>query len=209
MEYILPIASDRMDGQHVEALDSIEKRIDQLTRILGADETTLEERPAGAESLTDSLLSANTLMASAMSGRQGLVVDFIKRSQELEKYLDPDFLDEQQKVKAKEVYLNTVAPELVESFEQLEEIKQLEPTLGAEYFRTMPNVSAEKLKAMNETTAALAQKNDLLEETLTLAMQRYDEIQQNLKESLQSMNERIDRMENRLKEQTKKVDADI
>lgn len=198
-----------MDGQHVEALDAIEKRIDQLTRILGADETLHEERPAGAESLTDSLLSANTLMTSALTGRQGAVVDCIKRSNELEKYLDPDFLDEQQKVKAKEVYLNTVAPDLVDNFEQLEQIKRLESTLGAEYFRTMPNVSADKLKAMNETTVALAQKNELLEETLTLAMQRYDQIQQNLKASLQSMNERIDRMENRLKEQTKKIDADI
>lgn len=198
-----------MDGQHVDVLDSIGKRIDHLNRILGADETAHDEQPAGIESLTDSLLSANTLMASAMSGRQGCVVDFIKRSHELEKYLNPDFLDEQQKVKAKEVYLNTVAPDLLESFEQLEQIKQLEPTLGAEYFRTMPNVSADKLKAMNETTAALAQKNDLLEETLTLAMQRYDEIQQNLKDSLKSMSERIDRMENRLKEQTKKVDADV
>lgn len=198
-----------MDGQHMEALDSIGKRIDHLNRVLGADETSLEERPAGTESLTDALLSANTLMASAMSGRQGIVVNFIERSHELEKYLNPDFLDEQQRVKAKEVYLNTVAPDLVESFEQLEEIKKLEPTLGAEYFRTMPNVSADKLKAMNETTAALSQKNDLLEETLTLAMQRYDEIQQNLKEALRSMNERIDRMENRLQEKAKKVDADI
>lgn len=198
-----------MEGQYTEALDSIGKRIDHLNRVLGADETAQEERPAGTESLTDALLSANTLMASAMSGRQGIVVDFIKRSHELEEYLNPDFLDEQQKVKAKEVYLNTVAPDLVESFEQLEEIKKLEPTLGAEYFRTMPNVSADKLKAMNETTAALSQKNDLLEETLTLAMQRYDEIQQNLKESLRSMNERIDRMENRLQEKAKKVDADI
>lgn len=197
-----------MDGQHVEALDSIEKRINHLNRILGTDDTD-DELPAGAESLTDSLLSANTLMASAMSGRQSNVVDFIKRSHELEKYLDPEFLDEQQKVKAKEVYLNTVAPDLVESFEQLEQIKQLESTLGAEYFRTMPDVSAEKLKAMNETTAALSQKNDFLEETLTLAMQRYDEIQQNLKESLRSMNERIDRMEHRLQEKTKKVDADV
>lgn len=199
-----------MDGQHAEVLDSIEKRIDHLNRIIGADDTAApDERPTGAENLTDSLLSANTLMASALTGRQGIVVDFINRSHELEKYLNPDFLDEQQMVKTKEVYLNTVATDLVDNFEQLEQIKKLEPTLGAEYFRTMPNVSADKLKAMNETTAALSQKNDLLEESLTLAMQRYDEIQNNLKESLRSMNERIDRMENRLKEKTKKVDADV
>lgn len=198
-----------MDSKHVDALDSIEKRIDQLSRMLGADETTLAERPAEAESLTDSLLSASTLINSAISGRQGVLADFMKRTPELETYLDPDFLDDQQSVRVKEVYLNMVSPELVETCEQLEQLKKLEPTLGAEYFRTIPDVSVDKLKAMNETTAALAQKNEFMEETLTLAMQRYDEIQEKLKESLRSMNERIERIENRLKDKSKKVDADV
>lgn len=90
-----------------------------------------------------------------------------------------------------------IAPELQETFNQLEQIKKLEPTLGAEYFRTMPDVT-DKLKAMNETTSDLAQKNDLLEESLTLAMQRYDEIHNTLKDSLRSMNDRISRMEERM-----------
>lgn len=187
----------------MDALDSLEKRIDHLTRIVG---TIPQEENTTTENLTDSLLSANTLIASAMSGREN-ISSVVSRSNELEHYLDPSFLDEQQEMKSKEVYINTVAPELAENFEVLENIKKLEPTLGAEYFRAMPDVT-DKLKVMNETTAEVRAKNELLEESLTLAMQRYDEIQTGLTDALKAMNERICRMEDKL-QQKKKPDEDV
>lgn len=181
----------------MEALDLIEKRIDNLNRILGTLPLDGEPTNVGAdETLTDSLLSASTLLSSATSGRE-TINKFVDRSDELEKYLDPNFIEEHQDLRAKEAYLQMVAPELQETFNYLDEIKKLEPTLGAEYFRAMPDVT-DKLKTMNDTTSDLAQKNDLLEESLTLAMQRYDEIHNSLKDSLRSMNERISRMEDRM-----------
>lgn len=71
----------------------------------------------------------------------------------------------------------------------------------------MPDVT-DKLKAMNETTSDLAQKNDLLEENLTLVMQRYDEIHNSLKDSLRSMSDRISRMEDRMNKK-KPLNEDI
>lgn len=183
----------------------IEKRIDNLNRILGtlpSDNESFNE----SETLTDSLLSASTLLSSATSGREA-INKFCDRSAELEKYLDPNFIEDQQDLRAKEAYLQMIAPELQETFNQLEQIKKLEPTLGAEYFRAMPDVT-DKLKAMNDSTAELAQKNDLLEESLTLAMQRYDEIHNTLKDSLASMNDRIGRMEERMNKK-KPLDEDI
>lgn len=180
----------------MEALDHIEKRIDNLNRILGTLPSEYEPTNEASETLADSLLSASTLLASATNGRD-TITKFTERSAELEKYLDPDFIEEQQDLRAKEAYLQMIAPELQETFDQLEQIKKLEPTLGAEYFRSMPDVT-DKLKTMNEATSELAQKNDLLEESLTLAMQRYDEIHNSLKETLGSMNDRISRMEERL-----------
>lgn len=179
----------------MEALDCIEKRIDNLNRILGTVSVD-DPSAANSETLTDSLLSAQTLLSSATSGRD-TINEFCKRTDELEKYLDPDFIEQQQDLRAKEVYLQMVAPQLEDTFEQLEEIKKLEPTLGAEYFRSMPDVT-DKLKTMSETTSDMTQKNDLLEESLTLALQRYEEIQNNLKDSLRSMNDRIARMEEKL-----------
>lgn len=61
---------------------------------------------------------------------------------------------------------------------------------------------------MNEDLASSQQQNELIEESLMLAMQRYSEIQNNIRESLRLMNERIDGMENRIKN-AKKKDEDI
>jgi len=187
----------------MEVLDSIEKRIDCLLRVIGVAE---QEEKSNVENLTDSLVSANTLINSAMTGRDriGAVID---RTNELEHYLDPSFLDNQQEIKAKEVYVNTVAPELAESFETLEDIKKLESTLGAEYFRAMPDVT-DKLKSMNDVASQVQADNDLMEETLTLVMQRYDEIQNGLMDSIKTMNERLARMEEKL-EKKKQPDEDI
>lgn len=179
----------------MEALDAIERRLDNLSRALGPLPNS------HGENLTDSLLSANTLLSSAINDRQK-IVDIVQRSNELEHYLDPAFLESKQDLKAKEVYVHTVAPELAANFETLEKIKELEPTLGAEYFRSIPDVS-DKLKGLNNDAVELCQRNELLEETLTIAMQRYDEIQSGLKNSLKAMNDRLDHLEDRMKNMSK------
>jgi dynactin-3 len=185
----------------MEALAVLEKRIDQLNNILGAEPG--ESGSSATENLTDSLLSANTLITSATSGREK-VSEMMKRTSELETYLDPEFLNDQQNLKTKEVYVNTVANDLASSFEQLQKIKALEPTLGAEYFRNIPDVT-EKVKEMNENLSTCQQQNDLIEESLMLAMQRYSEIQSGLRESLQKMNERLDKFEERVENAKKKA----
>lgn len=191
----------------MDALDCIAKRIDNLNRILGRDQLQdVAYASANSESLSESLLSASTLLASATSGRDA-ITNLSKRSTELENYLDPDFLEHVQDVRSKEVYLQLAAPELQKNFANLKDIKKLESTLGAEYFRSMPDIT-DKITAMNEVTGELAQKNELLEESLTLAMQRYEEIHKNLKDSLHSMNERIGRMEEKMS-QKKKLNEDV
>lgn len=185
----------------MEALDVLEKRIDQLNNILGSEH--VESGSGNSENLTDSLLSASTLITSATSGREK-VSEMMKRTNELETYLDPEFLNDQQNLKTKEVYVNTVANELASSFEMLQKIKTLEPTLGAEYFRNIPDVT-DKVKEMNENLSTCQQQNDLIEESLMLAMQRYSEIQSGLRESLQKMSERLDKFEERVESAKKKA----
>lgn len=86
----------------MEALDHIEKRIDNLNRILGTITSDNEPSNVETETLTDSLLSASALLTSATSGRD-VINKFTERSSELEKYLDPNFVEEQQDLRAKEV----------------------------------------------------------------------------------------------------------
>lgn len=185
----------------MEALDLLEKRIDNLNRTLGSDH--VDVGASAGDNLTDSLISANTLINSATSGREK-ISEMMKRTGELETYLDPEFLNDQQSLKTKEVYVNTVANDLASSFEALQKIKQLEPTLGAEYFRNIPDVT-DKVKEMNETLSTHQQQNELVEESLMIAMQRYSEIQTGLREALQKMNERLDTFEDRVAGAKKKA----
>lgn len=193
----------------MEALDILEKRIDSLNRVLGP----LPESYAGdadgsstakTANIVDTLCSANALLGEATTGRTQLQ-QCVGRAAELEKYLDPNFLEDHQQVRTKEVYINAVAPELYAQSEQLERIKQLEPALGAEYFRSIPSECLDKLKQITDNNGEYAQQSELIEESLILAMKRYGEIQAGLLSSLDAMNERLDQVEQRM-EQQKRAD---
>lgn len=187
----------------MEALDILEKRIDTLTRILGVpDGATGESSKVPTETVVDSLVSANNIVNEAISGREK-IKSIVDRSEELEKYLDPHFLEENQQVRAKEVYLNAVANDLHAQFQQLERIKELEPTLGAEYFRNIPGECVDKLKQINEDNKEFSQQAELIEESLILAMKRYGEIQKGLLESLGAMNKRLEVVEEKLQQNKK------
>lgn len=191
-------------------MEIISKRIDRLNSLLGpipGDATDANASAVqGGENLVDSLISANTLLASAVSGREK-IAQVVSRSAELEGYLDPAYLDERQETQAKEVYINTVATDLAASFEILEKIKTLEPTLGAEYFRNIPDVT-DKMRHLNNVASEQVQENDLIEQSLILAMQRYSDIQTGIRDSLAAMNERIDAIEGRLQKKDK-PDVDV
>ncbi|GAB0098502.1 Dynactin subunit 3 [Sergentomyia squamirostris] len=187
----------------MDALDVLEKRMDALNDLLGP--LPDEETPKGGENLTDSLESARTLLSSALSGREK-ISDVLNRTEELENYLDPNFIDDKQDVKAQEVYINTIATELAGNFEMLEKIKSLEPTLGAEYFSNIPK-DTEKLKSLSDSTSEQKDQTEMIEQSIILAIQRYSEIQAGIKESLRNMNERIDELEQRLTKKKKDVDV--
>uniref|UniRef100_A0A1B0CMK9 Putative dynactin 3 p24 subunit isoform a n=1 Tax=Lutzomyia longipalpis TaxID=7200 RepID=A0A1B0CMK9_LUTLO len=183
----------------MEALDVLEKRVDALNDLLGPIPD--EEVSKGGENLTDSLTSAHTLLTSALSGREN-IVGVLNRTEELENYLDPNFLDDKQDVKAQEVYINTIATELAGNFEMLEKIKSLEPTLGAEYFSNIPDATG-KLKELSNATSEQKDQSEMIEQSIILAIQRYSEIQAGIKESLKKMNDRIDELEQRLTKKKK------
>ncbi|EAT48952.1 AAEL000050-PA [Aedes aegypti] len=193
----------------MESLDVISQRIDNLNQLLGPLPTT----DAHGENLTDAVLSATSFLPSASTGHladgsaRDSILQTFQRKEELEAYLDPAYLDEKQDIKAKETYINTIANDLAGTFETLQKIKALEPTLGAEYFRNLPDVS-DQLKTMTIGTVEQKQANDLLEESLVIAMQRYSEIQSGIKDSLKAMNDRLDMLEQRLVDR-KKEDKDI
>lgn len=191
----------------MDALDILEKRMDTLSRILGPVPDTGvgsagDSSKVTPENIVDSLVSANNMVNEAVTGREQ-IKKIVERSDELEKYLDPHFLEENQQVKAKEVYLTAVAHDLHSQFQQLERIKELEPTLGAEYFRNIPGEGVDKLKQVNEDNKEFAQQAELIEESLILAMKRYGEIQMSLVDSLDNMSKRLEAVEEKIQQRKK------
>lgn len=201
----------------MEALDLLEKRIDSLSRMLGPlpDEGNTattgaghdsNKIPAAPETVVDSLLTVNSMLNGVIGNREQ-IAKIIARAPELEKYLDPNFLEENQQVRSKEVYLNAIAPDLHAQFEQLDHVKQLESTLGAEYFRSIPGECTEKLKQHSQDNTEFAHQAELIEESLILAMKRYGEIQTGLLDSLGTMNKRLEAIEVKM-EQKKRAEAE-
>uniref|UniRef100_A0A1B0G0W0 Uncharacterized protein n=1 Tax=Glossina morsitans morsitans TaxID=37546 RepID=A0A1B0G0W0_GLOMM len=191
----------------MQALDILEKRIDTLSRILGpvptasatctTDASESNSTVTVTENIVDSLISANNIMNEAISGREQ-IKGLMNRTDELEKYLDPNFLEESQQVCAKEVYLNAISHDLHLQFAELEQIRDLEPTLGAEYFRNIPAEGMDDLLHINMENEEIARQSEMIEESLILAMKHYGEIQEKVMSSLETMNKRLHKLEEKM-----------
>ncbi|KAL9889328.1 uncharacterized protein ACN427_008711 [Glossina fuscipes fuscipes] len=193
---------------NMQALDILEKRIDTLSRILGpvptaiatctTDTSDSNSTVTVTENIVDSLISANNIMNEAISGREQ-IKGLMNRTDELEKYLDPNFLEESQQVCAKEVYLNAISHDLHLQFAELEQIRDLEPKLGAEYFRNIPAEGGmDDLPHINKENEEIARQSESIEESLILAMKHYGEIQEKVMSSLETMNKRLHKLEEKM-----------
>lgn len=173
----------------MDPIQILESRIAYLESILPAEtKENLKEA-----NVIESIMSADTLINSAISGREKMTTT-VSRAEEVEKFLDPNYVVENKQINMKEIYLNTVVNDLANSFELLQKIKDLEPALGAEYFGNIPNVS-DKLKGLIATAKEQKERNDMIEESLVSSIQRYSEIQDEIHRKLKSMNDYLDRYE--------------
>lgn len=199
----------------METLNAIEERINKLNRALGIPNTPIDDKTTTtsttsttttSENLTDSIISANMLIESSLSGRDK-ITNVIKRTDELETYLDPNYTDYNDGINSRVVYINSVAPELANNFEQLEEISRLDKTLGAEYLQNLPNC-VDQLRRLHQQSEEQKQQNDLLEMNILSFVQLCSEKTDEIYKQLREMNDRVKSMEDRLKAH-KKVDVDL
>jgi len=175
-------------------LDNLEKRLDALDRVLGASD-------AEGENFVESLVSAETFIKSSMSGREN-IKKVSDRSNELEMYLNPDFQEDHQKLNRFAAYINSFNSELEATFTKLDEIKSLEPTLGAEYFRNIPG-SSEHLKKLSDKNDEFKESQAFLEEQIMLTIKKFAEVEQGLMNDLVTMNSRLDAVQNKIERQKK------
>lgn len=184
----------------MDPLSGISHRISYLDTVLPRDtKENLKE-----DNVIDSIISADTLISSAIRGHDKMT-EVVKRSNEVEKFLDPNFVMENKQINMKEIYVNSMVNELAQSFELLDKIKQLQPTLGAEYFGDIPDV-AEKLKGFIQTAKEQKERNDMIDESLISSIKRYGEIQEEIHKKLKQMNDHLDQYEEELERRKKEDD---
>lgn len=173
----------------MDPLQVLENRIAYLESILPPEtKDNLKEA-----NVIESILSADTLINSATSGREKLASS-VARVKEIDQFLDPNYVVENKQINIKEIYLNTVVNDLANSFELLQKIKDLESALGAEYFGNIPDVS-DKLKSLIQTAREQKERNDMVEDLLVSSIKRYSEIQEEIHRKLKAMNDYLDTYE--------------
>lgn len=130
------------------SLKLLEDRIVELEKqVYGVGKVLQLDDPQPETSITDNLLHANTLISSALSGREK-INEAIGRLPELNEHLDITSEDLDMSVKAKLHLLLLLEKEINENHNRLNEIQELMPVLETDSLKDIPELS-EKLNELS------------------------------------------------------------
>ncbi|XP_043273206.1 uncharacterized protein DCTN3-p24 [Venturia canescens] len=116
-----------------ERVTELESRVYGLNKKISIDDTLPEK------SVVDNLLHANTLISSALSGRENTNV-LVKRLPELSDMLDPSYDSEDLQNDAKLELLLAMEPEIKEHAESIKRLEELAPALKLDHMRDTPEL---------------------------------------------------------------------
>ncbi|XP_029044823.1 uncharacterized protein LOC114876975 [Osmia bicornis bicornis] len=132
--------------------------------------------------MTDQLSNVNTLISSAMSGREKANA-MMKRLPELNSYLDPEFESVEIPTEAKLQLLLAMAPEIQRNYELLQQMQELMPVLETDCLRDVPELS-NKLNNLNLSYLKLYEESQGLNNHINEIFSKYNEVITSISESL-------------------------
>lgn len=122
-------------------LKLLEDRIVSLEKqVYGLGKTMNTDDPAPSNAIVDRLTEVNSLISSAMSGREKPNT-LIKRLPELNGYLEPTSEDVDMPASAKAQLLLTMEPEIMENHKLLTKVQELAPVLESERIKNTPELN--------------------------------------------------------------------
>lgn len=158
------------------------------------DRKTTSNIARTTENIVDTLLSTNNIIGEAISDHEQ-IRNTMKRAEELEQYLDPQFLYSTSDISSKQVYLNAVATDLQMQFALLQQINKMQDTLGAEYFRNVPTDYALKLKEIDEDHEKLMTESVQIENEIVQTISQYGNAQKNLMQQMHNALQSLELLE--------------
>ncbi|CAL7939399.1 unnamed protein product [Xylocopa violacea] len=122
-------------------IELLEDRIAELEKQIYGLAKKNETNDTPPESpVIDTLLHVNTLVSSALSGREKATL-MTKRLPELNNYLDPIVESLEIPMEAKVQLLLTMAPEIKQNYEMLKQVHELLPVLETDHLRDVPELT--------------------------------------------------------------------
>ncbi|XP_011879813.1 PREDICTED: uncharacterized protein LOC105568616 [Vollenhovia emeryi] len=144
-----------------DRIANLEKQLYGLGRTMGVDD------PAPSNAILDRLANVNSLISSALSGREKPNA-LIKRLSELNGYLEPTSEEVDMPASAKAQLLLTMEPEIMETHKLLTKVEELMPVLESERIKNAPElnkfnkISLSYLEAYDDSKELSAHVHDLL-----------------------------------------------
>ncbi|XP_015604910.1 uncharacterized protein LOC107272353 [Cephus cinctus] len=161
----------------------LEERVADLEKqIYGVGKCPSIDDPLPENSVVDSLLHANTLIASALSGREKANA-LVKRMPELNDYLDPKFENIDLQTEAKVELILTVEPQIREIIQMLEKMQELAPVLETELPHGVPELTG-KLNTLTLSYLKVNEDSEALSAQTYEVFSKYNEIITSISKSL-------------------------
>ncbi|KAJ8673681.1 hypothetical protein QAD02_004943 [Eretmocerus hayati] len=171
----------------------LEKRIQELEKKVFGLEGKPPQNAAPETNIIESLSHANTLISSALSGRESLNA-LISRLPELEKYVESDFDPVDLQTDTKLEYIMAMEPEIRENAQQLNKMKELMPILDSDRFKNLPELTS-KLENLTLKYVNFGEEVGKVDGETKNLVTRYNEIITNISRTLIFLNEEITKLE--------------
>lgn len=125
----------------MSSIKLLEDRIANLEKqVYGLEGTVTIDDPMPSKVIIDRLLDVNTLITSALSGREKPNA-IIKRLPELNSYMDPVSEEVDVPISVKTQLLLTTEPEIIENHKLLTKVQELMPVLEPDRIKDVPELS--------------------------------------------------------------------
>lgn len=182
--------------------DILENRIVELEKkVFGYGRKGNAHNPMPENNIIESLSSANTLISSALSGREKINA-VIQRLPELKSYTESDFEPMDVQVDRKLEYIISMESEIRENAQKLKQLQELVPVLDSDRFKNLPEL-AEKLDKLTINYVDLGGKTGVIKDESQDLIARYNEILTNISKNLIILDADITELEK--KNEPKKV----
>ncbi|XP_076644826.1 dynactin subunit 3 [Halictus rubicundus] len=164
-------------------VELLESRIAELEKhIFGLKDANDSNNTPPVYPVIDSLLHVNSLVSSAVSGREKTNMA-IKRLAELNGYLDPTVDTMDLPIEAKLQLLLTMAPEIKQNCDMLHQMQELMPVLETDRIRDVPELS-NKLNELNLSYLKIYEDSQDLNGHINEVFSKYNEVITSISKSL-------------------------